>query len=72
MSSFQAHSEIGRVEELEERIFRLQVERQRLRASDAQRADIEHNRLEIVRSHWELSHALIERYLPESQLPAAA
>jgi len=51
------------VEVLQERIGHLAAQRQELRAERAERATLEQNRLEIGRAQWELSHALIERYL---------
>jgi len=51
------------VEVLQERIGQLAAQRQELRAERAERATLEQNRLEIGRAQWELSHALIERYL---------
>ena len=55
-----------KVEQLTERLRQLVSERQSLRDRGASTADLERNRLEIVRRQWELSHALIERYLPHS------
>ena len=43
-------------------------ERQELRRDGAAAEELERNRLAIVECQWELSRALIERYLP----PAAA
>ena len=43
-------------------------ERQELRRHGAPAEELERNRLAIVECQWELSQALIERYLP----PAAA
>jgi hypothetical protein len=43
-------------------------ERQQLRSGGADADELERNRLAIVECQWELSRALIERYLP----PAAA
>jgi len=54
------------VEELQERIAALVRKRQQLRRSGASRQSLEWNRLRLARSHWELSHALIERHLPPS------
>ena len=51
------------VEVLQERIGQLAAQRQDLRAERAERETLEQNRLEIARAQWELSHALIERYL---------
>jgi hypothetical protein len=53
-------------EDLLERINELTLERQRLRSRAASPAVLEKNRLRIARAQWELSHALIERYLPVS------
>jgi hypothetical protein len=44
-------------------------ERQAIRADGGTDDALEQNRLAIVRCQWELSRALIERYLPA---PAAA
>jgi hypothetical protein len=54
------------VEELRELIAELVRERQQLRTSGAGRASLERNRRRLARSHWELSHALIERHAPRS------
>ena len=56
------------VETLTELHTALVRERQELRAGGAQGEALEQNRLAIVHCQWELSRALIERYLP----PAAA
>jgi hypothetical protein len=50
------------VEELQEQIAGLICERQDLRAVGASRASLEQNRLQLVRSQWDLSQALIERH----------
>jgi hypothetical protein len=52
------------VEVLAERIAALERRRQQLRAAGAGRAVLERNRRQLVRSQWELCHALIERHLP--------
>jgi hypothetical protein len=52
------------VEALTEHLGTLTLERQTLRASDAGSIALERNRVAIARAQWELSHALIERYLP--------
>ena len=52
------------VEALMEQISDLTAERQRLRDQDAASARLERNRVKLARAQWELSHALIERYLP--------
>ena len=52
------------VEMLLEQISDLTIERQRLRDLSATSARLERNRVRLARKQWELSHALIERYLP--------
>ena len=52
------------VETLTELLGSLTLERQALRASDASSVALERNRVAIARAQWELSHALIERHLP--------
>lgn len=52
------------VEALSIRISDLTVERQRLRDDGADAKRLERNRVKLARAQWELSHALIERYLP--------
>jgi len=47
-------------------------ERQQLRRNAAPAEELERNRLAIVRCQWELSRALIERYLPPAAAPSAA
>jgi len=47
-------------------------ERQQLRRNGAPAEELERNRLAIVRCQWELSRALIERYLPPAAAPSAA
>ena len=54
------------VEALLEQISDLTGERQRLRDLGATSARLERNRVKLARKQWELSHALIERYLPHS------
>ena len=58
------------VETILEQIDELAAERQRLRAHGAGPGVLERNRLRIARAQWELSHALIERYLPAEQRAA--
>lgn len=57
------------VESLTELLSSLTLERQALRASEAGSVDLERNRMAIAKAQWELSYALIERYVPG---PAAA
>jgi hypothetical protein len=52
------------VESLMEQISGLTAERQRLRDQEAGWVRLERNRVKLARAQWELSHALIERYLP--------
>jgi hypothetical protein len=59
------------VEALMEQISGLTAERQRLREQGADTARLERNRVKLVRKQWELSHALIERYLPSAHSQAA-
>ena len=47
-------------------------ERQQLRGQGAPAVELERNRLAIVQCQWELSQALIERYLPPAAAPSAA
>jgi hypothetical protein len=47
-------------------------ERQQLRREGAPAEELERNRLAIVQCQWELSQALIERYLPPAAAPSAA
>jgi hypothetical protein len=54
------------VEALFDQIADLTLERQRLRELGATGARLERNRVKLARKQWELSHALIERYLPHS------
>ena len=62
-----------KVEQLTERLRQLVSERQSLRDRGASTADLERNRIEIVRRQWELSYALIESHVPEPlPLPQAA
>jgi len=57
------------VESLTELLSSLTLERQALRASEAGSVDLERNRMAIAKAQWDLSYALIERYVPG---PAAA
>ena len=55
------------VEELETRIDALVDRRQKLRGRGAGRETLERNRRQLARCQWELSFALIERHLPQSE-----
>lgn len=55
------------VEALLDEISGLTGERQRLRERGVDAARLERNRVKLARAQWELSHALIERYLPASE-----
>ena len=55
------------VEALLDEISGLTAERQRLRDSGVDSARLERNRVKLARKQWELSHALIERFLHASQ-----
>ncbi len=59
------------VESLTRRISTLTTERQALRTNSATETELERNRLQIARAQWELSYALIERYLPGTAEQAA-
>ena len=51
------------VEALMGEIEHLTAERQRLREQGVSGSRLERNRVKLARKQWELSHALIERYL---------
>ena len=55
------------VEDLQDHIAELVYKRQELRAFGASGASLEQNRLELVRSQHDLSHALIRRYVQQYQ-----
>jgi hypothetical protein len=55
------------VEELETRIGVLVDRRQTLRRRGADAETLERNRRQLARCQWELSFALIDRYLPQQQ-----
>ncbi len=57
-------------EEIQRRLAALACERQRLRESVNTRELLERNRVEIVRHQFELSHALVRRYLTSAQSAA--
>ena len=58
------------VEALQERHDALVAERQQLRRSDSDESSLERNRLDIVHCQYELSHALIARYVPRARSAA--
>lgn len=59
------------VESLTQHISTLTTERQALRTNSATETALERNRVQIARAQWELSYALIERYLPNPAEQAA-
>jgi len=59
------------VEAVQHRLDRLNLERQELRARGAAADVLELNRLSIVAAQWDLSHALIDQYLPTPHRNAA-
>lgn len=63
-SRFRRGQKRATVETLMSEIRDLAGERQELRDRGAAPAKLERNRIRLARKQWELSHALIERYLP--------
>jgi hypothetical protein len=63
-SRFKRASKRASVEALMQEIGELTSERQRLRDLSAAPSRLERNRIKLARKQWELSHALIQRYLP--------
>jgi hypothetical protein len=59
------------VEALQQRVAALALERQELRAGGAEPSALERNRMGLAHAQWELSHALIEQYLPGPREHAA-
>lgn len=68
------HPDRPTVEEVVARIADLVLARQSLRAGGADELILEENRRELVKAHWDLSRALIERHCPPKAdvQPAAA
>jgi len=62
---------MAEVDCLQEAIRKLVRERQALHDRNAGRAELESNRVELVRRQWQLSHALIARYLRLAEPKAA-
>ena len=58
-------------EDLQEAVRALVAARQALHARDANRAELESNRLELVRRQQQLSHALIDCYRRRAERDAA-
>jgi hypothetical protein len=59
------------VEVLLQEIAELTAQRQLLRERGVDATKLERNRVKLARAQWELSHALIERYLPATHSQAA-
>jgi hypothetical protein len=66
-----AESTNARIEKLLERIGALVAARQQLREQGARPVELESNRREIASLQYELSRALIDRYLPGQRKKAA-
>jgi hypothetical protein len=60
-----ARNGAAEIEELSERIAALAAERQELRKTGASCEVLEENRVQLGRSQWALSEALIEQHLPD-------
>ena len=69
-SRFRRRARRVSVEALMKEIGALTAERQHLREHGAVAARLERNRVKLARRQWELSHALIERYLPDDSRAA--
>jgi hypothetical protein len=63
---------VASVESLQEEVRVLVAQRQALREGEADRAELESNRLELASRLRDLSHALIERHLRHAAVRAAA
>jgi hypothetical protein len=70
LSRFRRRARRVSVEVLMDEIGALTAERQRLREDGASSFRLERNRVKLARRQWELSHALIERYLPDDSRAA--
>jgi hypothetical protein len=57
-------TDVRNVEELSRQIAELAAERQDLRKAGASGEVLEENRVQLSRSQWALSEALIEQHLP--------
>jgi hypothetical protein len=55
---------VAEIEQLNEEIRSLVRERQDLRTSGAERAELERNRKQIVSCQWRLAHAFSAHYTP--------
>jgi hypothetical protein len=64
-SRFRRRARRVSVEVLLDEIGALTAERQQLREDGAPAFKLERNRVKLARRQWELSLALIERYLPD-------
>ena len=69
-SPFRRRARRASVEALMEEIGALTAQRQALRDQGAAAFKLERNRVKLARRQWELSHALIERYLPDDSRAA--
>jgi hypothetical protein len=70
-SRFRRRARRASVEALMAEIGALTSERQQLRDGGAAARKLERNRVKLARKQWELSLALIERYLPGDDSRAA-
>jgi hypothetical protein len=61
---FRRRSRRATVESLMDQIGELTAARQELRDRGVNGSTLERNRVKLARKQWELSHALIARYLP--------